>query len=92
VPLYAFSCKACGPFEARRPASGVAEPVACPACGEPGRRVFTPPCVPLVAKPMRKARHLEEKSGHEPNVVGEPSGRRLPRQEHAPMPPWIVGH
>jgi hypothetical protein len=41
---------------------------------------------------MRKARHLEEKSGHEPNVVGEPSGRRLPRQQHPPMPPWIVGH
>jgi putative FmdB family regulatory protein len=42
--LYDYQCPRCGlAFEVSRPASRAGEPVACPADGAPGTRVFTMP-------------------------------------------------
>jgi putative FmdB family regulatory protein len=93
MPVYAFSCEHCGPFEVWRPLREATEPAHCPACEEPGRRIYTPPGLVRTPAPVRRVRDLEEKSAHEPELVGRPQGRPLPRHGgHAPQPPWVAGH
>jgi putative FmdB family regulatory protein len=91
VPLYAFMCDGCGPFDVARPVAEAGEPTACPECGAQARRVFTPPGLSLVARPMRRVLDLEEKSAHEPDVVTEKRGRPLPHR-HGEAPPWALAH
>jgi putative FmdB family regulatory protein len=84
MPLYAFACGACGPFEVRRAVADAAAAGECPACGAPAQRIFTPPGVARMPAPMRAARDREERSAHQPDVVRAPSGRPLPwRHTHA---------
>jgi putative FmdB family regulatory protein len=91
VPIYAFRCEGCGPFDLIRPMADAGEPARCPACGAEARRVFTPPGLALLARPLRRALDTEEKSAHEPDVVREKRGRPLPHRQ-APAPPWAVAH
>ena len=91
MPYYAFECPGCGPFDLLRPMAQASEPARCPSCGTAARRVFTPPGLPLLARPLRRALDLEEKSAHEPDVVTERRGRPMPHR-HAPAPPWAVTH
>jgi putative FmdB family regulatory protein len=74
MPLYAFECPGCGPFELRTQAGAAAH---CPDCGGEARRVFTPPGLARLSKPLRRARDIEERSAHEPAVVTEKRGRPL---------------
>jgi putative FmdB family regulatory protein len=91
VPVYAFTCEACGPFELWRSVLDAAAALACPTCGAPARRRFTPPGVARTAPPLRAARDREDRSVHEPEVVREPYGRSLPwGHRHAHGPPWTV--
>ena len=83
MPLYAFNCKRCGAFDAWRPVAGAGGAIACPTCGRFARRCFTPPGVARTPAPLRAARDREARSAHEPEVVGAPTGRRLP---------WAHGH
>jgi putative FmdB family regulatory protein len=92
MPAYEFACAGCGPFEVVRPMAAAAEPVRCPSCGGDARRVFSAPGVPLLEAPMRRARDLEERSAHEPQVVASKSGRPLPHHHHSPAPPWALSH
>lgn len=42
MPIYPFACDSCGAeFEVTRRLSAMREPAACPACGQPARRLFT---------------------------------------------------
>jgi hypothetical protein len=67
------------------------EPARCPGCGAEARRVFTPPGLPLLARPVRRALDMEEKSAFAPDVVATKRGRALPhRRDHAP--PWVLSH
>jgi hypothetical protein len=66
-------------------------PARCPACGSGARRVFTPPGLALLARPMRRALDREEKSAHEPDVVARKEGRHMPHR-HEPAPPWVLAH
>jgi putative FmdB family regulatory protein len=91
VALYAFDCTDCGPFELVRPMAEAGAPTRCPGCGMAARRVFTPPGLALLARPMRRARDREEKSAHEPDVVARKAGRPLPHR-HEPTPPWVLAH
>jgi putative FmdB family regulatory protein len=91
VPIYAFICEGCGPFELVRPVAEASTAAACPTCGTEARRVFTPPGLALLARPARRALDLEEKSAHEPDVVTEKRGRPLPHR-HAKGPPWALAH
>jgi putative FmdB family regulatory protein len=91
VPIYAFTCAECGPFDVTRPSAEVAAPVACPRCGADARRVFTPPGLALLAKPVRGLLDREEKSAHEPDVVARKTGRPLPHR-HEPTAPWVLSH
>jgi putative FmdB family regulatory protein len=91
VPIYAFTCQGCGPFDLTRPMAEAGEPARCPSCGAEARRVFTPPGLELLARPVRRALDKEEKSAHEPDVVPEKRGRPMPHR-HAPTPTWVLGH
>jgi hypothetical protein len=53
--------------------------------------VFSPPGLALLARPVRGALDMEEKSAHEPEVVSEKRGRPMPHR-HTPSPPWTLGH
>jgi putative FmdB family regulatory protein len=94
VPLYAFACGRCGPFEAFRPVQEAAAAAVCPGCGAPARRRYTPPGIALMARPLRHARDREERSAHEPEVVGRKAGRPLPhRHGHGgAAQPWTMTH
>jgi predicted nucleic acid-binding Zn ribbon protein len=88
MPLYAFECPGCGPFELRTEvgaqcrqviAGSAGGPIAgrCPDCGGEARRVFTAPGLARLSLPMRRARDMEERSAHEPEVVTSKRGRPL---------------
>jgi putative FmdB family regulatory protein len=91
VALYAFDCADCGPFELVRPMAEAGSPGPCPRCGAAARRVFTPPAVALLARPVRRALDREEKSAHEPDVAARKAGRPMPHR-HEPTPPWVLAH
>jgi putative FmdB family regulatory protein len=91
MPVYAFTCEGCGHFDVIRPMAEAGEPARCPGCGSDARRGFIPPGIALLARPVRRALDIEEKSAHEPEVVSEKSGRPTPHR-HAPSPPWALGH
>jgi putative FmdB family regulatory protein len=91
VPIYAFTCGPCGPFEVTRTVAEAGDPASCPTCGEDARRVFTPPGIALLAQPVRRLLDLEQKSAHEPAVVSEKTGRPRPHT-HEPTPPWMLSH
>jgi putative FmdB family regulatory protein len=91
VPVYAFTCESCGPFDLVRPVADASRAAACPKCGAEARRVFTPPGLALLTRPVRRALEVEEKSAHEPDVVTEKRGRPLPHR-HAAGPPWALTH
>jgi putative FmdB family regulatory protein len=91
MPVYAFTCQWCGAFELVRPMAEAAAPALCPTCGSRARRLFTPPGLALMARPMRRALEIQEKSAHEPEVVREKRGRPRPHR-HPPKPPWVLSH
>jgi putative FmdB family regulatory protein len=91
MALYAFACGGCGPFEVVRPMSDAAAPARCPICGSEARRIFTPPGLARLAKPMRLALDGEERSAHEPAVVTTKRGQPMPHG-HGPAPPWVMSH
>lgn len=95
MPLYAFTCAACGPFEERRPLSAASDPTCCPRCQQLGQRIYTPPGLVRTPASLRSALGREEQSAHEPEVATGPvsslPGRPLPRPHH-PTPPWTLGH
>lgn len=84
MPFYAYDCPGCGEFERLRPVAEAASPANCPDCGSEGRRVFSPPGLALLARPLRRALDREEASAHEPAVVTQKRG--------APMPHSHRGH
>ena len=93
MPVYAFKCAECGPFDVVRPASEAAVPANCPQCGGAARRIFTPPGLALLDKPIRTALETEEKSAHEPEVTTTKRGRPLPHLDgHGHTPPWVLSH
>jgi putative FmdB family regulatory protein len=91
MPVYAFTCATCGAFDVVRPMVEAGAPARCPECGNDARRVFSPPGLALLARPVRAGLEMEEKSAHEPDVVTKKRGRPMPHR-HAPSPPWTIGH
>jgi putative FmdB family regulatory protein len=93
MPIYAFDCRACGPFEIVRPMAQAGSPAACPGCSGEARRRFTPPGLALVERPLRRALDREEKSAHEPDVATRKDGSAMPHlHAHGHAPPWVMSH
>lgn len=101
MPLYAFSCERCGDFTAWRRLEECAKPAYCPTCDGQAQRLFTPPNLQRTPPALRQALEVEEKSGHEPEVVTRPEGG-FPGEHlhvhpdnpsfHRSKPPWVLGH
>jgi len=93
MPVYVFTCGICGRFEESRPMAEAGDAAACPTCRVTARRVFTTPSLPVLAAGVRRALSAEEASAHEPRVVGEKRGRRMPQLATSSTPPWVLsGH
>jgi len=95
VPVYEFSCEACGPFETLRPSEEAGEPMRCPTCGSSARRVYSAPGLTRTPAAVAAAHFRNERSVHEPEVVRrsapeEPSPAPKPRHGHGR--PWQIGH
>ncbi|HEY7144979.1 MAG TPA: zinc ribbon domain-containing protein [Streptosporangiaceae bacterium] len=89
MPVYVFSCRDCGTFELSRPMADAGDAARCPACRGESRRVFTPPGLARLDRPVRRVLENEEASAHEPEVVSQRRGRPLPQQRSS-TPPWVL--
>lgn len=94
MALYDYDCATCGPFELARPMAESARPAHCPSCGRTARRVFTPPGLRLLERPLRSALDHEEKSAHQPEVSTSKRGRPLHAHHHhgSAAQPWALSH
>lgn len=43
MPVYAYRCPRCGPFDERRDADEASTPASCPDCSETAKRIYTAP-------------------------------------------------
>ena len=89
--LYDYLCAGCGAFEVRRPIGTARTREGCPGCGRPGERTYGPPAVTSPRSALNRARETDERSAHEPRVLGGPPprtvlGRRRPNPLHARLP------
>jgi len=56
MPLYEYSCDACGPFAAMRPLAAFADPCHCPDCGTASpRNLLASPALGGSGPPMAAA-------------------------------------
>jgi putative FmdB family regulatory protein len=89
MPVYVFTCRECGPFELPRPMAEAGKAAHCPACHRKARRVFTPPGLARLARPVRRALETEEASACEPQVATHTTGRPI-QGRRSPAPPWVL--
>lgn len=86
MPVYEFSCSnGCDSYEVWRTIEERSSATECPACGEPGKRVYSPPltlCGPLRLKVESREPQLIRKT------IGSESKPRL--REAAGSRPWMV--
>ena len=67
MPVYDYSCVACGVFTAFRPMAAFGDPCACPDCGTDAPRAFlTAPALAGKDSGRRRAMETNERSAHEP--------------------------
>ena len=80
MPIYDFSCPACGPFEAAHPMTEVPRSGSCPGCGGAARRVFSTAGLSRAGAPAVRAIDAAAVSAESPGVVGAPPspGRSAP--------------
>jgi putative FmdB family regulatory protein len=81
---YEFRCPQCGVFARSLPMATVTPSVACPGCGGPATRVYTPPMTPRTPSPLARLRATEEASSDAPRVVSEPP--KVARRARPPHP------
>ena len=68
MPVYDFTCEACGDFRELLTIAERHDPVSCPTCSRVGRRLILAPNLALMNPIKRKATAINEKSRHEPRV------------------------
>jgi len=98
VPLYAFACPACGPFDLQRPMAAASDPAACPTCAERAVRLYFSPGT-TTTSPGSRADAVDERSRHAPErvqrSVGGGGGHGHDHGgggHHSPGRPWQISH
>ena len=89
MPLYAYKCDDCGPFDKFRRMAEVGNPMPCPECETIATRVFTPPSVNLNSGSLFK-----RAASQEPRIVKR-EGEPVKPQNQSPRSgsrPWMLGH
>jgi len=101
MPLYDYTCRACGDFRAWRTMSAAAKTVACPSCDAPAGRTMVAPNLALMHAHSRIAHQRNEKSAHEPRVVNGSEHDHAHAAHHGHHHqhghrtggrPWMIGH
>jgi putative FmdB family regulatory protein len=103
MPVYDYSCGACGTFSANRPMAEYREPQACPGCGEPAPRVLSAPHFADMSGARRVAHQTNERVAHAPghatgHVHGPSCGcGAVPSASAAAKSfpgarPWMISH
>jgi putative FmdB family regulatory protein len=105
MPVYEYSCDACGVFNAQRPMAEYLEPHACPGCGTPSARVLlTAPGLAAMDGGRRAAFGVNERSAHAPQQAaghthgphcgcGGSKGRAAGAAKSFPATrPWMISH
>ncbi len=86
MPVYEFSCSnGCENYEVWRSIDARQSQTDCPACGQTGSRVFTPPmtlCGPLRLKQESKEPRLVRKNSEEKTTK--------PRLQQSSTRPWML--
>jgi putative FmdB family regulatory protein len=97
MPLYDYSCAACGDFREWRSLAQSADPAPCPACASPAPRAISAPYLTRISRSTRIAHERNERSADAPAVVRREAleaghyGRR--RHSHSTAHrPWMIGH
>lgn len=72
MPLYDYMCERCGGFTAFNAMSRCGEPMACPECGDLGRRILSAPNLACMSADNRRAWERNERSAHEPSLKRKP--------------------
>jgi len=85
MPTYAYRCSPCGDFDVTKSMQETSTAEACPTCGAPGRRLFSPPLVRRVTPGLSRALSAQERSASAPRVVDAvPPARRPPTRHPDP--------
>ena len=92
MPIYEYSCPACGPFEELRDLRLAGEPVPCPECTGLAPRAFSLAVGASSSSPAERA--LRDRAGSgEPRVASPASGGDHARHEPTRRErPWMIGH
>lgn len=86
MPLYEFRCHDCGPFDQWLTLAECSNPITCPSCEKPARRIFSPPSVLSGSLRLKK-------ENPEPQLVKrdrDPEPSRV--RSHTNGRPWMIGH
>jgi putative FmdB family regulatory protein len=84
VPLYDYSCPACGVFSEWRGMADWDQPVACPECGAPAPRDLAQPVLGMDWQ-LKKAHSINERSANEPRTVRRRRGDPMVHDAHADL-------
>lgn len=68
MPLYEYSCRACGTFSAMRRMAECSQPSDCPDCGSAATRVISAPRLSLISSHARLAHDTNERSADRPHT------------------------
>jgi putative FmdB family regulatory protein len=85
MPLYDFRCDDCGSFEIWRTMAEFSQPVHCPTCTEPAKRVFSPPALLSGSLRLRTEREPQLIKRDCDPVPSSPKAQNCGR-------PWMLGH
>ena len=69
MPLYAYLCDECGPFELQRPMKQFDQPADCPLCQASSPRMVTAVQLNLMPGNNRIAHSRNERNAHEPRIA-----------------------
>ena len=95
MPIYEYECERDGVFELERAMSRSSEPGECPACQGVARRILSTPRLTALPHAARVAHATNERSQHEPRVIGPSSARpkpAAPALRSGGGYPWAIGH
>ncbi len=105
MPVYDYSCDACGVFAVHRPMAEYREPHDCPSCGVPAPRVLlTPPRLAGMESARRTAFQTNERAAHSPRqasahtYMDPAAGARAARDASGGAKtfpgarPWMISH
>ncbi|WP_019499081.1 FmdB family zinc ribbon protein [Pseudanabaena sp. PCC 6802] len=88
MPLYEFKCDTCGVFDCFRPISEASNPLACPTCEVPARRIYSTAGLVSLSPSLRSQIGVNS----EPRVVNTSDRERNNSPRSAKGRPWMLSH